>query len=117
MRRLHILIVDDHELVRATTAEYLRAEGHDVLEAVSGEQAIELFDTARPDLVLLDIQMPGMNGVNVAEVLHTRDVNTPIVAVTGTPYLVGEQRGLFKKVFRKPVSLAALSGHIAELLN
>lgn len=106
MRRLRILLVDDHAVIRVTTAEFLREEGYDVTEAEDGQRAVELFDAFRPDLVLLDIQMPGMNGVRVAEALHERDADVPMIAVTGTPYLIDEQQYLFKMVFRKPVSLA-----------
>ena len=109
---MHILLVDDNELARVTAAEFLREEGFEVTEAESGRQAVELFDASRPDVVLLDIQMPDMNGVTVAETLHTRDASTPLIAVTGASYLIDEQRYLFSEVFRKPVSLAHLSRQI-----
>jgi CheY-like chemotaxis protein len=60
--RLRVLLVDDHTIFRAGLRTMLEAEGIDVVEARSGEAAVELGNTARPDVVLMDLHMPGMSG-------------------------------------------------------
>jgi DNA-binding NarL/FixJ family response regulator len=63
-----VLVVDDHPSFRATARAVLEAEGFVVVgEAVSGPEALELAAELRPDIVLLDVQLPGLDGFEVAE--------------------------------------------------
>jgi DNA-binding response OmpR family regulator len=63
-----ILLVEDENLLRSLVAQFLRAEGHEVLEAADGLEAVELFSSSRPfDVVLLDLNLPGLPGVAVCE--------------------------------------------------
>lgn len=61
-----ILVVDDDKKTVSTIALYLRADGHSVLEAYTGSGAVEQFRTERPDLVVLDLMLPGIDGLDVA---------------------------------------------------
>ena len=61
-----ILVADDDGLVLATLCAGLRDEGYEVLEAASGEEAIEICERERPDLAILDIRMPGVSGIDAA---------------------------------------------------
>ena len=63
---MKILVVDDSATMRAALAKMLAKMGHETLTAESGAQAIKLYESAPPDLVLLDVQMPGMDGFEVA---------------------------------------------------
>ena len=65
-----LLIADDDRLVLATLAEGLRRAGHTVLEAANGDEAIRLACEQRPDLAILDVRMPGVSGLDVAEWLR-----------------------------------------------
>lgn len=65
-----LLIADDDRLVLATLAEGLRRAGHTVLEAADGDEAIQLACTRRPDLAILDVRMPGRDGLGVAQWLR-----------------------------------------------
>lgn len=69
-----LLIADDDRLVLATLAEGLRRVGHTVLEAANGDEAIHLACEQSPDLAILDMRMPGRDGLDVAQWLreHTR---------------------------------------------
>jgi DNA-binding response OmpR family regulator len=67
-----ILVVDDDRLIRRTLTAVLRPEGFAVIEADSGEKALELYDKTRPDLVLLDVVMPGINGFETCRRLRDR---------------------------------------------
>ena len=62
---LSILVVDDEELTLRTIGKALREEGFEVLTATSGEQALEVFAAEKPDLVLLDVVLPGLDGIEV----------------------------------------------------
>jgi response regulator NasT len=65
----HVLVVDDDRLVLASLARGLRAAGYRVSEAASSEDAADLARTSQPDLALLDVRMPGMNGIELGRLL------------------------------------------------
>jgi DNA-binding response OmpR family regulator len=60
-----VLVVDDEPTVREVVAGYLRRDGHEVSEAGDGTRALELLDAEPPDLVVLDMMLPGVNGLDV----------------------------------------------------
>jgi two-component system sensor histidine kinase/response regulator len=79
-----ILVVDDHPANRELLRAYLEPAGHEILEAESGEAAIEQAATSAPDLVLLDVMMPGINGFETAARLKKQSSSgfLPIIMVT-----------------------------------
>lgn len=68
----HILIVDDERLVLATLGKGLREAGYQVSEASDGPAALELLGRVKPDLALLDVRMPGMSGIQLAEQISSQ---------------------------------------------
>lgn len=62
---MKILIVDDEALVRRSLSRALKSKGHEVLEAVDGNEGLKLWETTQPDLVFLDVLMPGLTGPQV----------------------------------------------------
>lgn len=80
-----ILIVDDDTLTRALAGEALQIAGYSVLEADSGEAGLAVFDAERPDLVLLDVLMPGIDGFEVCRRMrsHSRLRHVPVIMLTG----------------------------------
>ncbi|MEE4331688.1 MAG: adenylate/guanylate cyclase domain-containing protein [Wenzhouxiangella sp.] len=80
-----ILIVDDNDSNRALLEHRLAAQGHDTLSAASGRAALALMETEIPDLVLLDLMMPDMNGFEVLSTMHRREElrNVPVIVITG----------------------------------
>lgn len=85
---LQILLVDDELATIQLVRKILQADGHEVHEAVDGEQAIELFERIQPDLVLLDIVIPKMDGLAVLSEIRRRD---PIAGVIMVSALTSEQ--------------------------
>jgi len=79
-----ILVVDDDRLIRRTLAAVLRPEGFAVAEADSGEKALEVYDESPPDLVLLDVVLPGINGFETCRRLRGRhgDGAAPVIFIT-----------------------------------
>lgn len=96
----HILVVDDEPLTRRATAARLAALGCAVGEADGGAQALERLRESKPDLVLMDVNMPGTDGFELTRQIRHGAVpgceSVPIVAFTGLPSeLVGTRAGLF----------------------
>jgi CheY-like chemotaxis protein len=60
-----VLVVDDEALVRRSLSRALRAKGHEVIEAQDGNEGLKLWKEFHPDLILLDVLMPGLNGPEV----------------------------------------------------
>ena len=60
-----ILLIDDEEAIVRLLSMSLRSDGHDVVTALNGEEGLEVFQEENPELVLTDIKMPGMNGIEV----------------------------------------------------
>jgi two-component system, chemotaxis family, chemotaxis protein CheY len=77
-----ILIVDDSALSRRITRRALEAAGHAVSEAADGLAALEAYALNRPDLVLLDVTMAGMNGLDVLRQLNALDPDARVVMAT-----------------------------------
>jgi CheY-like chemotaxis protein len=67
-----ILIVDDEENIRTLYKEELTDEGYEVLLASNGYEALEVLNTKKPDAIILDIKMPGMDGVNLLKLIKER---------------------------------------------
>ncbi len=78
-----VLIVDDDEAVRTTLFKVIRSNGLDAELAASGEEALQMTRSRRYDLILLDVNMHGMDGFAVVHELRRRNVQTPIIIVSG----------------------------------
>ncbi|MFA5810172.1 MAG: response regulator [Thermoleophilia bacterium] len=102
----HILIVDDERSLRALVRANLEVDGFEVSEAVDGVEAMKMLEELRPDLVLLDIMMPGKDGIEVLEDLAAdKELSMiPVILLTAK----GEQEDL-----EKGAALGA-RGHITK---
>ena len=78
-----ILVVDDEASIRDTLRMILEYEGYDVIQAATGEDAVRLIEREAPDLVFLDIKMPGMDGLDVLQKVRHLTDSTPIVVISG----------------------------------
>ncbi|HOI16108.1 MAG TPA: response regulator [Geobacteraceae bacterium] len=79
-----ILIADDEELIRLNLRALLEDLGYRVAEAADGREGLDAFDRERPDLVLVDLTMPVMNGISMIAVLREKSPETPIIVISGT---------------------------------
>ena len=80
-----ILVVDDERSLRNAMKNLLEADGFSVVLAKNGEDALKSFSEHRPKLVLLDVMMPGMNGVQTCEALRKMDPLVPVIFLTAVP--------------------------------
>lgn len=79
-----ILTIDDEAYIRNSIRTYLEDYGFQVVEAETGKAGIDVFEREKPDLVLLDLRMPEMDGLQVLEILRKRSPETPLIVASGT---------------------------------
>ena len=78
---MKILIVEDEEMIREGVSDYLTDCGYETIEAADGEEALEQFSNHQVDLVLLDIQMPKLNGLEVLSEIR-KSSQVPVLMLT-----------------------------------
>jgi putative two-component system response regulator len=78
-----ILVIDDERVIRGLVVEILEAAGHTVTSAENAEQALELLDDMDFDLVVSDVIMPGLSGLELLELVRARRASLPVILVTG----------------------------------
>src|SRR5579862_1636999 len=87
MPKPRILVIDDEAAIRESLKMTLEYEGYEVLAAPTGQEGLSLAEREAPDLVLLDVKMPGMDGLEVLDRLHAMNEALPVVMISahGTP--------------------------------
>jgi twitching motility two-component system response regulator PilG len=90
-----ILVVDDSPTIQKVVSVTLEAHGHEVVTASDGMEALSKLRTLKPDLVLLDITMPHMDGYQLCRIMRSNDItrNVPIVMLSGKDGLFDKMRG------------------------
>lgn len=78
-----ILVIDDEPGIRGLLATVLERKGYAVVLADSGRKGLDLFRRERPDLIVLDLKMPDIDGITVLQDIRGMDVETPVVILTG----------------------------------
>jgi CheY-like chemotaxis protein len=116
-----ILIADDRDASRELLRTVLLSAGYQVVEAADGREALARADSTRPHLILLDLQMPELDGFGVAAALRQdpRFAETPIIALTASAMQGDREKALkigFTAYLTKPVRLPALRAEIAKWL-
>lgn len=114
-----ILIVDDEQPIADIVAEVLGEEGYTTLIASGGAHALELLASGRADLMLLDLYMPGLSGIEVLAQLRSSDTHAdlPVVVMTaGTVDLDDLSRQGATRVLPKPFEVDALLAAVRDLV-
>jgi two-component system, OmpR family, response regulator len=117
---VRVLVVDDEDYITDLIAVGLRFVGFDVDTAADGREALTKIASTRPDLVVLDISMPGMDGLEVVERLRRDGVTTPIVFLTARDAPADRVKGLHAggdDYITKPFSLEELLARIEAILR
>ena len=78
-----LLIIDDDQVVRASLAAYLEDSGFSVLQANNGLQGLQMFEQEQPDLIICDLRMPKMSGLEVIRQVAQRSAQTPVIVISG----------------------------------
>ncbi|NMF57831.1 PAS domain S-box protein [Pseudanabaena yagii] len=115
-----ILLAEDNDINIMPISNYLKAKGYRMIIAKDGKEAVDLVLSAQPDLVLMDIQMPKMNGIEAIKLLRSHNLNDlPIIAVTALNTPEDRARCLdagANEYLAKPVKLKQLETMIQSLL-
>lgn len=112
-----ILVVDDDLAVRESLAQVLAMENYEPLLAADARQALEILRQEEPDLVLLDITMPGKNGWDLFEKMEKLYPLVPVIIITAKPNQQGRATGYgADALMEKPLDLPLLLNTIAQLL-
>ena len=117
-----LLIVEDNEMNRKLLRDVLNAKGYTTIESETGEGAVELCREHRPALVLMDIQLPGISGIEALERIRAdeRIADTPVVAVTASAMehdRVEIERAGFDGFHWKPIDVKGILEELRKLLD
>lgn len=82
---MKIMIVDDEDMMRELLVEIFEEEGNQVFSATNGEDALKVYQQSQPDTIILDVMMPGIDGLEVCQKIRTeyKDQQTRILLLTG----------------------------------
>lgn len=114
-----ILVAEDNEANREVLREYLEPRGFEIIEACDGEEAVQRIRESPPDLILLDVQMPRVDGFAVLRLLKEQGVAVPVIALTAHAMEGDRERALlagFDGYHSKPVDLQSLLAEIRRRL-
>ena len=107
-----ILVIDDQEPIRSLLRTVLEEAGHQVLEASNGRRGLEVYRERSADLIITDIVMPEMDGLELMLELTRSFLNVKVIAITGA---LGSNRGLnvakllgARQTFQKPIDMGRL---------
>lgn len=120
MEQIKLLLVDDEEEFRLATGKALERRGFTVQLAGSGEQAVALIRAAPPDIVVLDLRMEGMDGIDTLVEIRKEQKELPVVILTGHGGFDDAMIGIQLEIvdfLQKPVDVAHLAARIRSLLQ
>jgi CheY-like chemotaxis protein len=121
MRPATILVVEDNALNLKLVRDVLQHAGYRVVEATTGEEGVRLATEMHPDLVLMDLQLPGIDGSEALRLLRRSGAPpVPVVAVTAfamTEDRLRVERDGFDAYIEKPLRIRALPGQVRRLLG
>jgi CheY-like chemotaxis protein len=121
-RRYRVLVVEDNELNLKLVRDVLAYAGYQVIEARSGEQGVELAAACRPDLILMDLQLPGIDGTETLRQLRAGPLTEEVPVVAVTAFAMREDRedavrAGFDGYVEKPYSTRELPAQVLGFLK
>lgn len=113
-----ILLVDDEEGIRSMLSEYLEFKGYRVHAKVNGKEALLFIDESTPDLLITDIDMPVMNGLDLIKAVREKDATIPTIAISGDPsHLIAAENLGAQESFVKPIDFTKFFLSIEAILS
>lgn len=118
----HILVIEDDDSILNLFGQFFEGEGFTVSRASNGKEGLNLIKQQKPDLVITDIMMPEMDGLEVIRELRNQHAGLPVIAISGgmkmtrANFLPHAKKFGADCVFEKPVSLTALLAVVRKLL-
>ena len=120
MKHNKLLVVDDEHLIRWSLEQNLKKQGYEIVTAGTGEDALRLVREEQPDLVLLDIQLPGISGIDVLEKIKEHDEDIIVIMVTANSGLENAVKAMRLGAYdyvSKPFNLEELSIVVRKALD
>lgn len=117
MKNNTILLIDDDDSTLESLSSYLEELGYNVLKARNGITGLEIVKNLNPDLIITDIRMPGLNGVEFAFIIKGLKYNTPLILISSFDY--ADNKFIDKCSFgyvQKPIDIHMLSNMISDAL-
>ena len=117
-----VLIVEDNHMNMVLVKEILTLNGYEIVEAESGCEAIKVLDAERPDIILMDLHLPGMDGITATRIIKSEERNKsiPVLALTASA-MRGEEAQLIRQGFdgyvAKPIEIKKLLDAISASLK
>jgi two-component system cell cycle response regulator DivK len=115
-----VLVVEDNSKNLKLVRDVLTYSGFEVIEATSGEDGVRLAQETTPDLILMDLQLPGIDGAEALRQIRTTGSRVPVVAVTAFAMNNDRTRAFddgFDGYVEKPISVSALSQQVSDFLK
>jgi len=117
----NVLIVDDNQYLREILATMLRFSGYEISQAANGSEALKMAVSAKPNVILLDIQLPDMKGADVARAIRTQLASAHIPIIGCSAFLGGHwrQQALHAGMvdyLEKPIPLEVIQAKIKEFI-
>jgi two-component system, cell cycle response regulator DivK len=118
---LTIMVVEDYDDTRVLLRKSLEGLGYNVVEASNGQEAVDIADRARPDLILMDLDLPILDGIAATQCIRQKPEleSVPIVAVTAYPMSYSHVKAFAKgcdEYMRKPIDMTELERIVAHYL-
>ncbi|MBL7040300.1 MAG: response regulator [Pirellulaceae bacterium] len=112
-----VLVVDDEQVVLDSVRKHLKREGYDIQTVLSGDEAIEILDSGWPEVVITDLMMPGMDGLELLERVRDASPKVPVIMITGFATMRTALQALRQGAFdyiAKPFTRAELQGVVVR---
>lgn len=119
----HILLIDDDETIQLLFHQFLTSEGYEVTQAMNGVEGMQCISEKVPDLIITDIMMPEMDGLEILQAVRKTHPDLPVIAISGgmrsAPINFLPHAKVFGacNVFEKPVPLDILRSAVKDLLG
>lgn len=117
-----ILVVEDNEINMYLSCRILKSSGYEVIEARSGEEGVELAIKEKPDLIIMDIQLPGIDGLETTKRIRETEADGEIPIIALTSYaMAGDRKKALKAgctgYIEKPINPETFMGEIKKFLE
>lgn len=122
MGKLKVLLVEDNYMNKVLVREILAINGYEIIEAKSGTEALKVLTTERPDIILMDLHLPEMDGITATRIIKSEERNKaiPVLALTASA-MKGEEGNILNKGFdgyvAKPIEVKKLLDTISLSLG
>ncbi|MBW2733675.1 MAG: response regulator, partial [Deltaproteobacteria bacterium] len=115
-----VLVIDDNEPLLRTLRRILKGEGYKVSVATNGSDGLELVDKEQFDVIISDVAMPGMGGIELLKNIRSRDLDVPVILMTGEPAIESAIDAMdlgASKFLLKPIDMDTLKSAVGRAIK